>query len=103
MRVRAKSNEITAVPVLLAGRALQKSVITVDAHLTQRTIADQILAQGGHYLMVVKENQPELYATSPFCFNRRMCLPQRISMHVISSIRRGMDGSKRGDWSGAQR
>ena len=47
VRVRTKSNESTAVPLLLAGRALANSVITVDAHLTQRASAEQILAQRG--------------------------------------------------------
>ncbi len=68
VRVRAKSNEITAVPNLLAERNLHNMVITVDAHLTQQTIARQVLAQGGHYLMVVKENQPELYADITLLF-----------------------------------
>jgi predicted transposase YbfD/YdcC len=48
VRVRTKSNEITAMPLLLTGRALANSVITVDAHRTQRTSAEQILAQRGH-------------------------------------------------------
>jgi predicted transposase YbfD/YdcC len=60
--VTDKSNEITAAPRLLAGRALRGTVTTVDAQLTQRTLARQIRAQGGHYLMVVKANQPELLA-----------------------------------------
>ena len=61
-RVAAKSNEITAVPALLAGRDLAGTVTTMDALLTQRALAGQIRRQGGHYLMVVKENQPELHA-----------------------------------------
>lgn len=68
VRVRTKSNEITAVPVLLAGRTLANSVSTVDAHLTQHQIARQILGQGGQYLMVVKDNQPQLYADSAVLF-----------------------------------
>jgi predicted transposase YbfD/YdcC len=60
--VASKSNEITAVPLLLAGRDLRGTVTTMDALLTQRAIAHQIGAQHGHHLMVVKENQPELYA-----------------------------------------
>jgi len=59
--VPAKSNEIKAVPALLAGRDLRGVVITSDALLTQRPLAQQILNQGGHYLMVVKRNQPDLY------------------------------------------
>ena len=62
VRVREKSNEITAVPVLLEGLDLHGTVTTMDALLTQRTLAQHILDQHGHYLMVVKENQPALYA-----------------------------------------
>jgi predicted transposase YbfD/YdcC len=58
--VAAKSNEISAVPLLLAGRDLRGSVTTMDALLTQRSLARQIPDQHGHYLMVVKGNQPEL-------------------------------------------
>jgi predicted transposase YbfD/YdcC len=55
------SNEITAAPRLLAGRDLRGTVTTMDAQLTQRGLARQISAHGGDYLMVVKENQPDLY------------------------------------------
>ena len=61
-RVPDKSNEITAAPRLLAGRDLAGTVTTMDALLTQRALAAQIRRQGGHYLMVVKENQPALHA-----------------------------------------
>jgi predicted transposase YbfD/YdcC len=60
--VADKSNAITAAPRLLAGWDLRDTVTTVDAMLTQRTLATQIREQGGHYLMVVKANQPELLA-----------------------------------------
>jgi len=56
-----KSNEIPAAAQLLAGRDLTNTVTTSDALHTQRSLAQQILDQHGHYLMVVKENQPELY------------------------------------------
>ena len=59
--VDRKTNEITVVPHLLMGRDLTGTVTTMDALLTQQRIAKQILAQGGHYLMIVKENQPNLY------------------------------------------
>jgi len=59
--VPAKTNEIKAAPVLLAGRDLRGVVVTSDAMLTQRTLAQQILEQGGQYLMVVKRNHPSLY------------------------------------------
>lgn len=67
--VADKSNEITAVPRLLAGRDLRGTVTTMDALLTQQALARQILAQPGHYLMVVKENQPHLYAHIALLFD----------------------------------
>jgi hypothetical protein len=45
--VATKSNEITAVPSLLEGLELQGTVTTLDAHLAQQTIAQQILDQHG--------------------------------------------------------
>jgi predicted transposase YbfD/YdcC len=67
--VAANSNEISAVPRLLAGRDLRGTVTTMDALLTQRALAHQIGAQHGYYLMVVKENQPALYAQIELLFN----------------------------------
>jgi predicted transposase YbfD/YdcC len=58
--VADKSNEITAAPRLLRGWKLRGTVTTMDAMLTQEKLARQIRRQGGHYLMVVKSNQPAL-------------------------------------------
>lgn len=66
--VADKSNEITAAPRLLARQDLRGTVTTMDALLTQRALATQILAQGGHYLMIAKANQPELLAAITACF-----------------------------------
>lgn len=68
VRVRDKSNEITAVPGLLAGLDLRGTVTTLDSLLCQQAIARQIVRQRGHYLMVVKENQPALYAAIELVF-----------------------------------
>ena len=59
--VGEKTNEIPEVPKLLAGRDLKGTVTTLDAMNTQRATAQLIIDQGGHYVMVVKENQPALY------------------------------------------
>jgi predicted transposase YbfD/YdcC len=66
--VAAKSNELTAAPHLLAGRDLAGTVTTMDALLAQHDLAAQIRRQGGHYLMVVKANQPHLYAAIDLLF-----------------------------------
>lgn len=65
-----KSNEIPAAAQLLAGRDLTHTVTTTDALHTQRALAQQILDQHGHYLMMVKENQPTLYAAIALLFEQ---------------------------------
>jgi predicted transposase YbfD/YdcC len=55
-----KTNEITKVDDLIEGLVLTGKVVTGDALLTQRAIAESILKRGGDYLFVVKDNQPQL-------------------------------------------
>jgi predicted transposase YbfD/YdcC len=57
----AKSNEITAVPKLLAMLSLQGCIVTVDALNCQRAIASQIVDQGGDYALALKGNQGTLH------------------------------------------
>jgi predicted transposase YbfD/YdcC len=59
--VPGKRHEIPAVQRLLADRDLTGTVTTMDALPTQCSITELIIRQHGHYLMVVKPNQPELY------------------------------------------
>ena len=59
--VAQKRNEISAAPARLLGRAGPGTVTTMDALLTQRSLAEQIEREGGYYLMVVKRNQRRLY------------------------------------------
>lgn len=58
--VADKTNEIPVVMDLLRQLVLEGRVVTMDALLTQRPIAQQIVAAGGDYVMVVKANQPQL-------------------------------------------
>ena len=57
----AKSNEITAVPKLLEMLSLKGTIVTVDALNCQRDIAQQIVAQGGDYVLALKGNQGTLH------------------------------------------
>jgi predicted transposase YbfD/YdcC len=57
----AKSNEITAVPKLLAMLSLQGTIVTTDALNCQRAIAQQIVDQGGDYALALKGNQTTLH------------------------------------------
>ncbi len=61
--------EVSAARTLLR-RNLRGVVVTMDALLTQRKLARQIRARHGHYLMVVKANQPELYEAIALLFDQ---------------------------------
>jgi predicted transposase YbfD/YdcC len=58
----AKSNEITAVPKLLAMLSLKGAIVTLDALNCQREIARQIIDRGGDYALALKGNQGTLHA-----------------------------------------
>jgi len=55
--VDSKSNEITAIPALLAGLDLSGGLVTIDAAGCQKTIAQTILDQHADYVLTVKGNQ----------------------------------------------
>jgi predicted transposase YbfD/YdcC len=56
----AKSNEITAIPLLLKQISLANTVITIDAMGCQKEIAREIVEGGGDFVLSVKDNQPTL-------------------------------------------
>jgi predicted transposase YbfD/YdcC len=60
--VDEKSNEITALPALLAALALEDCVVTVDAIGCQSAIAARIVAEGADYVLALKGNQERLLA-----------------------------------------
>jgi predicted transposase YbfD/YdcC len=60
-RVESKSNEITAIPELLNLLDIKGAIITLDAMGTQRSIAAQIIEQGGDYILALKGNQGTLH------------------------------------------
>jgi predicted transposase YbfD/YdcC len=55
-----KSNEITAIPVLLGQIELTDALITTDAMGCQKEIARVIVEGGGDFVIAVKDNQPKL-------------------------------------------
>lgn len=89
--VGTKTNEITAAPELLGGRDLGSTVTTMDALLTQRPFAQQILDQNGHYLMVVKRNQGNLYDAIALLFDEPPWLPREkeAECQVYRSVEKG--------------
>ena len=61
-KVTDKSNEITAIPVLLDALYVKGFLVSIDAMGCQRDIAAKIIEKGGDYLLAVKGNQPTLLA-----------------------------------------
>jgi len=56
-----KSNEITAIPQLLALLELKGCIVTIDAMGCQRAITEQIIDQQGDYVLGLKGNQGSLH------------------------------------------
>ena len=61
VRVNEKSNEITAIPILLETLCIEGNIITIDAMGTQTNIADKIIENKADYILAVKGNQEQLF------------------------------------------
>jgi predicted transposase YbfD/YdcC len=68
-KVLSKSNEITAIPILLDVIDIEGSIITLDAMGTQKKIADKIYQGNGDYILSLKANHPTLFQDVNTWFN----------------------------------
>ena len=62
VKVASKSNEITAIPVLLKLLDISGCIITIDAMGTQKEIAREIIGHGAEYVLCLKANHPTLWS-----------------------------------------
>ena len=62
IRVDKKSNEITAIPLLLDILDVKGCLVTIDALGCQTAIADKIIAREADYVLACKGNQEHLYS-----------------------------------------
>lgn len=60
-KVDEKSNEITAIPLLLEALDLTGCIVTIDAMGCQREIAENIVDQDADYVLSLKGNQGQLH------------------------------------------
>lgn len=60
LKVDEKSNEITAIPLLLDMLDIAGGIVSIDAMGTQTAIADKIVANNADYILSLKDNQKEL-------------------------------------------
>lgn len=98
VKTEQKSNEITAIPVLLEMLEIKGCIITIDSMGCQTAIAEKIVDKQGDYALAVKGNQPLLYEAIKDYFaaadaNNPLCLMQQNetvdSGHGRVEIRRG--------------
>ena len=80
-QVDEKSNEITAIPKLLELLELQGAVVTLDAMGCQRAIAEQIVSQGGDYVLGLKGNQGTLHEDVALLFDEE---PGGLAGHPVT-------------------
>ena len=66
--VDAKANELTVLPELLAQLTLTDQIVTIDAMGCHRALAQQIVDEGGDYVLALKDNQPTLREEVEDCF-----------------------------------
>jgi predicted transposase YbfD/YdcC len=78
LAVKDKSNEITILPELLELLDLEGTTVTLDAMGTQRDVAEQIIEQGGDYLLTLKANHGKIYDEAVWLFNYN--LEQQVAM-----------------------
>lgn len=83
--------ELTAAPALLARLDWRGRVLTGDALFCQRRLCQQVLAAGGAYLLLVKENQPTLYQDSTLLFDPPGAVrpPALDDRHEARTVERG--------------
>ena len=81
--VAEKSNEITAIPVLLRRLELTGALVTIDAMGTQKEIAQTIIDAGGDYVLTLKENWPATYAKVEKVFADP---PPTLALHQVTTV-----------------
>lgn len=70
-KVDAKSNEITAIPLLLQMLDIEGSIITIDAMGTQKDIGKTIIDSKADYILALKGNQGGLNEEVAHLFSRQ--------------------------------
>jgi predicted transposase YbfD/YdcC len=76
LRTADKSNEITAIPLLLDMLDVQGCIVTIDALGCQTTIVDKIIEQQADYVITCKGNQAHLAEDVEAIFIRLLHQPE---------------------------
>ncbi|HUY90369.1 MAG TPA: ISAs1 family transposase [Pirellulales bacterium] len=88
----AKSNEITAIPLLLELLDIKGATVTIDAMGCQKEIAQKIVDREGDYLLALKDNHPKLHQAVAAEFTAALDAdvpPAGLRRHVTVETSRG--------------
>ena len=90
--IDSKSNEITAIPLLLELLDLKGATVTIDAMGCQKDIAAKIISAGGGYVLALKSNHEKLHDAVDAAFTSALeaeVRPPGMSRHVTTETNRG--------------
>ena len=88
----AKSNEITAIPLLLELLNVKGATVTIDAMGCQKEIAQTIVDREGDYLLALKDNHPKLLQAVADKFTAALeadVPPGKMRRHITVETNRG--------------
>lgn len=92
--VDAKSNEITAIPLLLELLELKGATVTIDAMGCQKEIAAQIVDRRGEYVLALKGNHEKLHDEVMEVFETALAEdtpPKDLKRHTTVETNRGRE------------
>lgn len=92
VKVDDKSNEITAVPLLIHALDLDDCIITIDAMGCQEEITQAIMDRGSNYIIALKKNQLKSYELAQEIINGyedRDTIINRVTRHVSENTGHG--------------
>ncbi|WNZ44271.1 ISAs1 family transposase [Leptolyngbya boryana CZ1] len=89
-KVNEKSNEITAIPLLLEVLAIEGCIVTIDAMGTQKEIATTIIERGADYVLALKGNQGGLFEDVQWLFEQAQAVQfQDVAHDFVQTIDKG--------------
>lgn len=80
----AKSNEITAIPLLLELLNLKGATVTIDAMGCQKEIAAKIVEGKGDYVLALKDNHPKLCQAVEEQFSQALEVPPPEMRRIVT-------------------
>ncbi len=92
--VDAKSNEITAIPLLLELLELKGATVTIDAMGCQTRIATKIIDRGGEYVLALKGNHEKIHLAVMQAFETALAQdkrPAELKRYVTVETNRGRE------------